>query len=246
MIYPSADLLENWGSKYSLVVLAAKRAKQIKSGAPPLVETNSRNPLTIALEEIAAGKIYCQVADHDILPKTTQEAEVAQLLAIPTLPLDEEAAAEEPEAIAVFSDETELVSDEEDEVAEEEDEEAEPLDVVIKHEEEGIVREPGFDEELEEEEEAEHLVEVESEIEPEVLVVEPKSIAKEPPKPKTRAAKKKEPEAEAVIEPEPLAVEPEPAAEEPPKPKTRGRKSKEADALPPDAAGVSGGEETKR
>ena len=90
MIYPSADKLESWGSKYSLVVLAAKRAKQIKSGAPPLIPTSSKNPLTIALEEIAAGVILCQVADHDILPKTSQETEVAQLLAIPTVPADED------------------------------------------------------------------------------------------------------------------------------------------------------------
>ena len=45
------------GSRYSLVVLAAKRAKQIKEGAPLLIDTDSTNPLTIALEEIAAGKV---------------------------------------------------------------------------------------------------------------------------------------------------------------------------------------------
>ena len=44
-------------SRYSLVVLAAKRAKQIREGAPVLIETESTNTLTIALEEIAAGKI---------------------------------------------------------------------------------------------------------------------------------------------------------------------------------------------
>ena len=58
MIYPSADIIEQRvGSRYSLVVLAAKRAKQIKEGAPVLIETASTNPLTIALEEIAAGKV---------------------------------------------------------------------------------------------------------------------------------------------------------------------------------------------
>lgn len=58
MIYPSADTIEDRvGSRYSLVVIAAKRAKQIKEGAPILIETASTNPLTIALEEIAAGKV---------------------------------------------------------------------------------------------------------------------------------------------------------------------------------------------
>lgn len=44
-------------NRYSLVVLAAKRARQIKEGAPLLIDTESTNPLTVALEEIAAGKI---------------------------------------------------------------------------------------------------------------------------------------------------------------------------------------------
>ena len=82
MIYPSADKLENWGSKYAMVVLAAKRAKQIKSGAPPLIPTNSKNPITVALEEIAAGKIKCEVAENDLPVTTTGEQEIAQLLAI--------------------------------------------------------------------------------------------------------------------------------------------------------------------
>lgn len=58
MIYPSGDAIkERIQNRYSLVVVAAKRAKQLKEGAPPLIDTLSQNPLTIALEEIAAGKI---------------------------------------------------------------------------------------------------------------------------------------------------------------------------------------------
>lgn len=58
MIYPSADTIDKRvSSKYSLVVIAAKRAKQIKEGAPVLIDTDSTNPLTIAMEEIAAGKV---------------------------------------------------------------------------------------------------------------------------------------------------------------------------------------------
>ncbi|MCX8054025.1 MAG: DNA-directed RNA polymerase subunit omega, partial [Armatimonadetes bacterium] len=63
MIFPSMDKLENWGNRYALATLAAKRAKQIKSGAPPLVETDSKNPLTIALDEIATGKITCVIPE---------------------------------------------------------------------------------------------------------------------------------------------------------------------------------------
>ena len=42
---------------FVLTNLAAKRAKQIKEGAPPLVRIDSSHPLSIALAEIAAGKI---------------------------------------------------------------------------------------------------------------------------------------------------------------------------------------------
>ena len=67
MIYPSADTIEDRvGSRYSLVVLAAKRAKQIKEGSPVLIETASTNPLTIALEEIAAGKVTVAPASEAV------------------------------------------------------------------------------------------------------------------------------------------------------------------------------------
>ena len=69
MIYPSADTIEDKvKSRYSLVVLAAKRAKQIKEGAPILIDTASTNPLTIALEEIAAGKVTAVETDGAVVP----------------------------------------------------------------------------------------------------------------------------------------------------------------------------------
>lgn len=69
LIYPSADTIEDKvKSRYSLVVLSAKRAKQIKEGAPVLIETTSTNPLTIALEEIAAGKVTATEVEGEIVP----------------------------------------------------------------------------------------------------------------------------------------------------------------------------------
>ena len=61
------ELSHRFGSRFDLVVAAAKRAGQIKDGAPPLVETTSRNPLTIALEEIAAGKVLLKDATEEML-----------------------------------------------------------------------------------------------------------------------------------------------------------------------------------
>lgn len=55
---PSPDILNDFThGKYVLSNLAAKRAKQLREGAPPLVSIESNHPLTIALAEIAAGKI---------------------------------------------------------------------------------------------------------------------------------------------------------------------------------------------
>lgn len=67
---PSPDiLLEFEHGKFVLSNLAAKRAKQIQDGAYPLVRIESSHPLTIALAEIAAGKIKA------IMPKDVGELE---------------------------------------------------------------------------------------------------------------------------------------------------------------------------
>ena len=50
-------LASKFRSRYELVVLASKRARELVDGARPLVRVNSKNPLDIALAEIAAGKI---------------------------------------------------------------------------------------------------------------------------------------------------------------------------------------------
>jgi DNA-directed RNA polymerase subunit omega len=70
VIYPRIDnLLANVPDRYGLVLVAAKRARQINNYhhqlgegtfedfPPPLVESRSKNYLTIALEEVAEGKI---------------------------------------------------------------------------------------------------------------------------------------------------------------------------------------------
>jgi DNA-directed RNA polymerase subunit omega len=57
-ILPDADVLNQFGhGRFVLSNLAAKRAKQLRAGAQQLVRCNSTHPLSIALAEIAAGKI---------------------------------------------------------------------------------------------------------------------------------------------------------------------------------------------
>jgi DNA-directed RNA polymerase subunit omega len=70
MIHPRIDkLLNHADGRYALVIAAAKRARQINNYhqqlgegtfedfAPPLVESRSKNYLTMALEELSEGKI---------------------------------------------------------------------------------------------------------------------------------------------------------------------------------------------
>jgi DNA-directed RNA polymerase subunit omega len=70
VIHPRIDhLLTHVDGRYSLVIAAAKRARQINNYhqqlgegtfedfAPPLVESRSKNYLTMALEEISEGKL---------------------------------------------------------------------------------------------------------------------------------------------------------------------------------------------
>ena len=71
MIHPRIDeLLNQVDSRYALVIVAAKRARQINNyphqlgegtfdefAPPPLIQSRSKNYLTMALEETAEGKI---------------------------------------------------------------------------------------------------------------------------------------------------------------------------------------------
>jgi DNA-directed RNA polymerase subunit omega len=50
------DCLEKVDNRFELVLLAAKRAKQLFKGAKPLVESDNRE-IVVALREIAAGKV---------------------------------------------------------------------------------------------------------------------------------------------------------------------------------------------
>lgn len=58
MIEPPLDeLVKKVDSKYTLVVLAAKRARELMDGAELTVKTKSSKKVTNALEEIIADKI---------------------------------------------------------------------------------------------------------------------------------------------------------------------------------------------
>lgn len=58
MIIPSfKELKEVADSRYELAILVSKRARKLIDDNPPLVKTNSEKPVTIAIEEVMAGKV---------------------------------------------------------------------------------------------------------------------------------------------------------------------------------------------
>ena len=65
MPFPSLESAVNKVSnRYLLVVLSAKRARQINRGAAARVESRHKKPTSVALEEIAAAKVEYRVKDE--------------------------------------------------------------------------------------------------------------------------------------------------------------------------------------
>jgi DNA-directed RNA polymerase subunit omega len=64
-------LIEGFDSNYRYILVAARRARQLQGGAPPVIDTGSRKPCRIAQDEIKAGKVKWLIPE---LPKLPVEA----------------------------------------------------------------------------------------------------------------------------------------------------------------------------
>ena len=59
------DCLEKVENRYELVHLAAKRVKQLRDGADPLLKSKNKE-IVVALREIAASKVkHAPVSEYD-------------------------------------------------------------------------------------------------------------------------------------------------------------------------------------
>lgn len=135
--FPLDDIARKAGSRFAVVVAAADRAQQIKDGSPVLVDVSSRNPLTIALAEIAAGKVIivpAEPAEEEIRATTSdqyyagRDGSVEDTIILPREP----AASGTSSARAKHDDEEDLLDDDLDDDLhedEDEDEEDDELDV---------------------------------------------------------------------------------------------------------------------
>lgn len=64
---PSYDaLLSRVDSKYTMVVAAAKRARQLVEGAKPTVEAKGMKPVSVALKEIDEGSVAFKRGSYGI------------------------------------------------------------------------------------------------------------------------------------------------------------------------------------
>lgn len=68
------DCLANVDNRFQLVLVAAKRARQLANGAEPCVSRENDKPTVLALREIAAGFVTNAILD-DRAPAAALEVE---------------------------------------------------------------------------------------------------------------------------------------------------------------------------
>lgn len=73
------DCLGSFDNRFQLVLLAAKRARQLYLGYEPLVPWENDKPTVVALREIAAGKIHSEALSHASAAVVQAQAELDSL-----------------------------------------------------------------------------------------------------------------------------------------------------------------------
>ncbi|MGI6334354.1 MAG: DNA-directed RNA polymerase subunit omega [Saccharofermentanales bacterium] len=78
---PLEKLLPKVDNRYTLAMLIAKRARQLVDGAQPMMKSDSPNNVTVACEELAAGRIACYYGLADPYIPLRPEVEAARMAA---------------------------------------------------------------------------------------------------------------------------------------------------------------------
>ena len=104
MLYPSINEIKHKAdSRYTLVILAAKRARDLVDGKPALVDCKVNRPVSIAAKEINEDMIKVHYPEDDPAPESEETEENAE---------DEETADAEETEEAAEDDAEEAVSEE--------------------------------------------------------------------------------------------------------------------------------------
>ena len=88
---PLCDLMEHVDSKYGLVIMVAKRARSVVDHNPDVVSTGRFNAVSMAMREVADGKLHWKQNEAAAEPEAV-EAEAAAAEATEVEPLPEELA----------------------------------------------------------------------------------------------------------------------------------------------------------
>ncbi|RUO20242.1 DNA-directed RNA polymerase subunit omega [Aliidiomarina haloalkalitolerans] len=85
------EAVDRIGNRFDLVLVAARRARQIANGREALVNTTNEKPTVIALREIEAGLVTANSLDHDdqAAQYAQDEAEVAAMAALKSSDLED-------------------------------------------------------------------------------------------------------------------------------------------------------------
>lgn len=78
---PLEKVLPKVDNRYTLAILVAKRARQLVTGAQPMVDSESPNLVTVACEELAANQIVGIKGQHTPVVPLRPEIEAARLAA---------------------------------------------------------------------------------------------------------------------------------------------------------------------
>ncbi len=71
------DLYHGFDSNYRYILVAARRARQLQSGASPLIDTTSTKPCHIAALELEADKVKWETTPLALVPKVEKESGAA-------------------------------------------------------------------------------------------------------------------------------------------------------------------------
>jgi DNA-directed RNA polymerase subunit omega len=72
------DCLENVDNRFQLVLVAAKRARQLSMGHQARVDTENDKPTVIALREIAEGLVGPRVLDEVVAEEHALASEISE------------------------------------------------------------------------------------------------------------------------------------------------------------------------
>jgi DNA-directed RNA polymerase subunit omega len=79
MLYPPvADLVDKVGSRYQLVNVVAQRARQIAAESEEAGEPLDEKPVSIAIDEVYAGKLTINTDEETVQAKREAETAAAE------------------------------------------------------------------------------------------------------------------------------------------------------------------------